>query len=113
MVGFTIFLLLLLLAVQVLVRLYATSALTAAAFDAARDVASAPTDQAAALAAAETDARQRLGSFGSSRTSFRWKEVDAHQVVLEIRGRSPGFLPLPSSFRTIVRTVTVRTERFR
>jgi hypothetical protein len=104
--------LLLLLAVQTLVRMYASSALDAAASDAAREVAESR-DPPAAVAAAEADARARLGSFGARHTTFVWKEVDGAQVVLQVRGVSPGFLPLPTPWRTITRTVAVRTERFR
>lgn len=104
---------LLLFAAQVLVRLYATSSLTSAAFAAARQVAESPADQRAAVLVAQQDAAQRLGGFGAEHTQFRWLEVDGQQVVLRVTARSPGFLPLPASFRQIQRTVTVRTERFR
>jgi predicted cobalt transporter CbtA len=111
-VGFLIFTVLLLLATQVLVRLYATSALTSAATRAAEDVASAP-DPVAGVPAAEADARSRLGSFGATRTVFTWREVDGGQVVLEVAGRSPEFLPGLPGWSRIDRTVIVRTERFR
>jgi hypothetical protein len=111
LVGFTVFLLLLLLAAQVLVRLYATSALTSAAERAAQEVAQAPVP-AAAVPAAQAAARSELGSFAARHATFTWKEVDAQQVVLEVRADSPGFLPWPGS-GAIDRTVTVRTERFR
>ncbi len=112
LVGFLIFMVLLLFSVQVIVRLYATSALTATATRAADAVADAP-DPASAVAAAEASARAELGTFGATRTTFDWKEVDGQQVVLEVVGVSPGLLPLPSGWRRIERTVTVRTERFR
>jgi hypothetical protein len=111
-VGFLIFLTLLLLAVQMLVRLYATSALDRAAADAARSVAESA-DPAAVVAGAEVDGRAQLGTFGARHTTWTWKEVDGAQVVLQVRGVGPGLLPLPSSWRDISRTVTVRTERFR
>ena len=111
-IGFTIFLVLLLFSAQFLVRLYATSTLTTTANRAAQQVADAP-DPAAAVPAAEAAARSGLGAFGATRTRFLWKEADLQQVVLEIKGESPGFLPLPGSWRRIDRTVTVRTERFR
>ncbi|MHB1534004.1 MAG: hypothetical protein ACYC1D_05215 [Acidimicrobiales bacterium] len=104
---------LLLFAVQVLVRLYATSTLSAAAFNAARQVAQSPGDQSSAVPLAEQSARRNLGTFGATHTTFDWLEVDGHQVVLQVRATSPEFLPLPASFRDITRTVTVRTERFR
>jgi hypothetical protein len=112
LVGFVIFLVLLLFAAQVIVRLYATSAIGSAAWRAAETVADAP-DQAAAVPRAETAARAELGAFGRDRARFVWREVDREQVVLEIEGSSPGLLPLPSGWRNIERTVTVRTERFR
>jgi hypothetical protein len=112
LVGFAIFVLLLLLAVQTMVHLYATSAVTAAAFDAADAVATDPAGQAAEIPAAESAARQRLGRLGPS-ADFEWKEADGEQVVLELRVDSPGFLPFSSSLLQIDRTVVVRTERFR
>jgi hypothetical protein len=111
-VGFLIFMTLLLFAAQVLVHMYATSSLTAAAARAAQDVAEAP-DPAAEAAPAEAAARQQLGTFGATRTRFNWLEVDGQQVVLQVRADSPGLLPLPAGWRSITRTVTVRTERFR
>jgi hypothetical protein len=112
-VGATIFLIFLLFAAQFLVRLYATSVLTSAAFDAADAVATHQGNVAEEIPTAEAGARQRLGRFGSDHTTFIWKEADAQQVVLEVRAQSPGFVPLPSGYRRIDRTVTVRTERFR
>lgn len=112
-IGATIFLVLLLFSVQFLVRLYATSVLTSAAFDAAQEVATSPGNQSDEIAAAEASARLRLGSFGAAHTTFTWEEVDAQRVVLRVQAESPGFVPLPSSYRRIVRTVTVRSEHFR
>jgi hypothetical protein len=111
-VGFLIFMILLLFCAQVLVRLYATSTLTAVAARAAEDVAESP-DPLRAVPQAETAARQQLGSFGATRTSFDWLEVDGQQIVLEVRGKSPSLLPLPGRWIWITRTITIRTERFR
>jgi hypothetical protein len=111
-IGFLIFVTLMLLSAQVIVRLYATSTLTAAAARAAQQVADAP-DPLTAAPQAEAAARRQLGTFGATRTIFVWKEVDAQQVVLQVRGDTPTLLPVPSEWRSIVRTVTVRTERFR
>lgn len=111
LVGFLIFMILLLVAVQVLVRLYATSSLTSAAFSAARQVATAPVP-AAAVADAQAAAVHQLGSFGAVHTVFRWEEVDGQQIVLQVRARAPGFVPL-LGLGSIVRTVIVRTERVR
>jgi hypothetical protein len=112
LVGFAIFLLLLLVAVQTMVHLYATSAVTAAAFDAADAVATDPGSEAAEIPVAESVARHRLGHLGSS-AKFDWVEADGQQVVLEIQVRSPGFVPFSSGLLQIDRTVVVRTERFR
>jgi hypothetical protein len=103
---------LLLFAAQVVVHLYATSTLTAAAARAAEQVAEAP-DPTTATPAAEAAARESLGTFGATRTRFDWREVDGRQVVLEVRGDSPSVLPLPAGWKVITRTITVRTERFR
>lgn len=112
--GVTVFLFFLLFAVQMLVRLYATSAVTAAAFDAARRVASADApSRPIAIRDAEANARGALGSFGRARTSFRWLEVDAAEVVVEVRARPPTFVPLPGWLGRIDRTVRVRAEGFR
>jgi hypothetical protein len=113
LVGFAIVMVLLMFAAQFLIRLYATSSLTSAAFEAARQVAETPGDQQSAVGLAQQGAEQRLGGFGAEHTRFRWLEVDGEQVVLQVTAQSPGFLPLPPSFRRIDRTVTVRTERFR
>ena len=112
LVGFAIFLVLLLFATQVVVRLYAESALTSVATRAAESVASAPVP-AAQVPAAERAAVAELGSFGSRHTTFMWRQVDGQQVVLEVAGRSPEFLPGVPGWSRIDRTVTVRTERFR
>jgi hypothetical protein len=111
LVGFLMFMILLLVAVQVLVRLYATSAITAAAFSAARRVATDPAG-VAAVPASQAAAVRQLGSFGAHRTSFLWQEVDGQRVVLRVTADPPGFLHLPG-LGPIVRTVTVRTERIR
>ena len=112
LVGFAIFLILLLFATQVVVRMYATSALSDAATRAAEAVASSR-DQTQSEGAAELMARNQLGSFGATHTTFTWREVDGQQVVLEVRGRSPEFVPGLPGWSRIDRTVTVRTERFR
>lgn len=112
LVGFTIFLLLLLFATQVLVRLYATSVVTSVATRAAETVAQAPVP-AADEVVAEASARRDLGSFGDSRTRFVWLEADGQEVILHVVARSPEFLPGLPGWTRITRTITVRTERFR
>jgi hypothetical protein len=112
--GVTVFLLMMLLAVQVTVRMYATSTLTAVAFDAAHEVASAaPADRIAVEQDATAGALASLGGFGRANTTFKWMEADDRQVVLEVVGRSAAFLPLPAGVTRIERTVTVKTEQFR
>ncbi len=110
------FLGLLLLAVQVLVGLYATSVVTAATYDAARVMAG--TDQgesAAGRALAERSARAQLGRSGE-RAAFRW-DNDADTVRLHVQAPRPTLLP--RSLATTVglgdieRTVHVRVERVR
>lgn len=112
LVGFLIFMILLMFAAQVLIHLYATSALTSAATRAAETVAQA-TRPTAEVGPAEAAARSQLGRFGSTRTTFDWREVDAQQVVLKVTGRTPGMVTFVPGWQTITRTVTVRTERFR
>lgn len=112
MVGFTIFLVALLFGAQMLLHLYVTSTLSSTATRAAEQVAQSG-DPPAAVGPAQAAALQQLGSFGADHTRFIWQEADGQQVVLRVVGQSPGFLPLPSAWRAITRTVTVRTERFR
>jgi hypothetical protein len=112
LVGFFIFMVLLLLGVQTLLHLYATSAVTAAADEAAQQVATGG-GSTMEVPVAEAAARASLGTFGREHTRFDWLVVDAQEVVLRVTASSPGFLPLPASFDRISRTVTLRTERFR
>lgn len=109
-VGVTMFLVLLLFGVQVAMNLYATSAVTAVAFDAARDVAGATP-----IAEAEAEARGVLGRFESAggRLDFDWGG-SADVVVLTVRAQRPSLLPrVRFPFETIERTVRVRRERLR
>jgi hypothetical protein len=116
LVGVLVVLLLILLAVQVLFDLYARSAVSAAAFDAARvvagsDASGTPTSQTQA----ELDARRELGSYGQ-RATFDWA-VDADDVHLVVRLRNPSVLPAvfasPLGLDTVDRSVIVRRERVR
>ena len=113
--GFVVFLGLLLFAVQALFNLYATSVVTAVAYDAARRVAVAD-GGTASTGAAEADARRALGRYGE-RVSFDWSGSDAEIVVLSVRARNPTrLLPAlagPLAFDEIDRTVRVRVESFR
>ncbi len=110
--GFLIFMVLLLFAVQVIIRLYATSTLTDVAIRAAQTVAQSPL-LGGDVAQAEAAARQSLGSFGAAHVAFVWKQVDSHDVVLSVNATSPEFLPGLAGWSRISRTVTVRTEQFR
>jgi Flp pilus assembly protein TadG len=117
--GLLVVLVLLLFAVEVLVGLYAGTALTGATHAAARQVASDPrvrsgADPAGAVQEAEAELRDALGGTGGA-TEVRWS-VDADQVVVQARQQRPGFLPV--SWRTtdprwIDRTVRVRVEALR
>lgn len=119
--GVTVFLGLLLFAVQLLVNLYATEALTTAAYDAARAVASGDVDHedpsavVAAEARAEATAARVLGAYGDS-VLFDWT-VDAASVRLRVQATNPRFvLPVLGGalgFDTVDRTVTVRVESWR
>jgi hypothetical protein len=105
---------LLLLAVQVVYDLYATSAVTASAYDAARVVAGSDGGPGA-TEAAEEGARRALGRYGS-RLSFTWA-TDGDVVQLRVVARNPSFLPAalrrPLGVDVVDRTVRLRTERFR
>jgi Flp pilus assembly protein TadG len=114
--GLLVFLVLLLLAVQVTYDLYATSAVTAAAYDAARIVAGADrVETTGATGDAEAGARRALGDYGS-RAAFTWT-VTADAVRLRVVARNPGFLPVslrqPLGLDEVDRTVQVRVERLR
>lgn len=113
--GFLVFLTLLLLAVQVVYDLYATSAVTAAAFDAARLVAGGQ-GGADSEGRAEEHARQVLGRY-AERVHFDWAGSDAETVRLHVHADNPSFL-LPDlaaslPFTHVDRTIRVRVERFR
>ena len=113
--GVTVFLAFLLLAVQLLFNLYATSAVGAAAYDAARIVAESPERGPSSQRRAEAHARDVLGRY-SDRVAFTWT-VDDETVALRVVGRNPRFL-LPSlaaavGFDEVDRTVRVRVERLR
>jgi hypothetical protein len=110
----TVFLVLLLFAVQVLLNLYATSVVTAAAFDAARDVASAGGDPAA-VTRAETKARDVLGRYAGD-VAFEWTVPSGDDVVLHVHAENRMFsfagLRL-DALQIVDRTVRARIECFR
>lgn len=110
--GFSVVMVCLLFALQVVIRLYATSVLSSAAVRAAETAAQSPSP-AAAEATAEAQARAQLGTFGADHVHFSWVEADGNQVVVRVRADSPEFLPGIPGWSRINRTVTIRTERFR
>lgn len=115
--GFSVFLVLLLFATQVMFNLYATSVVTAVSYDAARRVAAGDDGAApAAHARAEAEARRSLGRY-ASRVTFDWSGTTGDEVVLRVRATNPN-LALPAvagraAFDRLDRTLRVRMERFR
>jgi len=107
-VGVTAFLVLLLFGSQLAMNLYASSTVTAAAFDAARIVAGANGDEAAA----EAHLRELLDGYDDVRVDWTY---GADDVELRIEAEHPSRLlaAVPVPFQRIVRTVTVRRETFR
>lgn len=106
-----VFLLLLLLAVQVVFHLYTASVVTAATFDGARLAAGSGgvgQDQA------EAHVRGLLGRYGDERVDVSF-EPDPDDVVLTVVAESPSVLPAtlrrPMRMDRIERTVRVRIER--
>ncbi len=114
-VGFSVFLVMLLFAVQVLFNLYAASVVTAVSYDAARRVAGSDGGPSY-IAEAEEQARQALGRY-ASRVTFDWSATSEEQVVLRVQSDNPSvLLPVaagPAAFDRLDRTIRVRVERFR
>lgn len=119
--GFLVFLTFLLLATHLLVGLYATTTVTAAAQDGARLVASSNVDHQdpesvrAARMAAEDRVRSLLGSMGE-KAVLDWRGSTVNAVVLRVTVPWPGLFPSASSHLRdleVDRTVIVRTERVR
>ena len=117
-VGVTAFLALLLFAVQLALNLYATSTMTAAAFDAARIVAGAdggPT----AEANAEAHLRSLLGADEPLAVQWDYRDTDAEPgpdvvaLTIEVDHPTRLFSLLPIPYQHVTRTVTVRLESFR
>ncbi|MGH9186651.1 MAG: hypothetical protein ACRD0U_12685 [Acidimicrobiales bacterium] len=114
--GVTVFLAFLLFAVQLLVNLYAASAVTSVGFDAVRRVASAPDRGELARIEAEARIRQSLGrAYGD--IQLDWDLSDPDVVRLRVRAENPNFLPAgldgPLPFDAVDRDFTVRVEEFR
>lgn len=114
-IGFSVFLVMLLFAVQVLFNLYAASVVSALSYDAARRVAGSD-GGAGYVNEAEAQARQSLGRY-ESRVSFDWTGSTGDEVVLRVQSDNPSvLLPVlrgPAAFHHLDRTIRVRVERFR
>ena len=120
LMGFTVFMLLLIAAVQVLFSLHATTVVTSAAFDAARLVAGydSVADRCAATEAAESSLRQRLGRYLERGTvTLSWTCNDPETVRLAVRADHPAVLPGPlrglAGLGRLERIVEVRSEDLR
>jgi hypothetical protein len=112
-VGVTVFLVLLLFATQLALNLYATSAVTSVAFDAAREVAGSDGGPASADRA-ERHARSVLDRFesGGGRLEFAWDVGREDVVALTVVAERPSLLSrVRFPFQRVRRTVTVRWER--
>ena len=112
--GAGVFLLLMLFAAQVLVGLYASSAVNAATYDAAKSVAGSDGGDAA-RSDAVANARAQLGDYGQ-RVTFEWIGGPDDVVRLQARAPRPSLLSVSLTGRVlgdIVRTVTVRVEKVR
>ncbi len=114
-IGFSVFLVMLLFAVQVLFNLYAASVVTAVSYDAARRVAGSD-GGTSYMAEAEDQARQSLGRY-AARVTFDWSGSNADEVVLRVQSDNPSvLLPMmagPAALDRLDRTIRVRVERFR
>ena len=114
-VGVTIFLALLFFAVQVLYNLYATSVVTAAAFDAARVVAGSDGGSDVQDDAWER-ACQVMGRY-CDRVEPDWSQSTDDVVILRVVAENPNLLMrglgTVAPFQTVDRTIRVRVERLR
>ena len=112
-----VFLLMMLAAVQILFNLYATSLVTAAAYDAARQVASidAASDRCAAVPAAEAAFVLSLGDYGSAgHARLQWTCNHPHTVTVRVIAKHPSVLPRRllglASLGNLDRTIEIRSE---
>lgn len=117
MFGLFVFLLLLLVAVNVIYALYARSMVTNAALDSARDVAGYGAAGARDMARATEDAEfgDRIGLGADAR--LEWSADDPDVVVVRVVAATPSLLPraLADVFGigTTDRRILVRVERER
>lgn len=120
--GFTVFLVFLLFAVQLLFGLYVRTTVTAVATDLAQRAASegAHAMDPARLADYRREAAERLGRYGDRATfEFRLVDVDADgtddTVAVDVRADLPTLLParlVPGSPASFARTMRARLEVF-
>lgn len=115
--GFLVFMLLLFAAIQLLFNLYATSMVTAAAHDAAVEVAGfrSSTDRCAAVETAERGFTEALGTYGAAgHATLEWTCSDPEVVRVRIRATHPSVLPPRliglRSLSELDRTIEVRIE---
>lgn len=115
--GLLVFMLLMLAAVQILFNLYATSMVTAAAHDAAREVAGldAVADRCGAVADAQAAFLQSLGDYGAAgHATLHWTCSNPDVVRVRVTARHPSVLPdrfaALNSLARLDRTIEVRAE---
>lgn len=117
--GFLVFLLLLFAAVQILFNLYATSMVTSAAHEAAREVAgyTAASDRCAAVAGAEAGFVDALGDYGrDGYATLSWNCAGPDVVTVQVTANHPTVLPARMAglldLGRLDRTIVVRIEEF-
>jgi len=117
--GFLVFMLLMLMAVQVLFNLYANTIVTAAAHDAARSVASfsAGEEPCDRVPAANRELVDSLGDYADAAViSLAWVCDGGDVVVLSISALHPTVLPERMrgllGLGSLEREITIRVEEF-
>jgi len=118
--GLLVFMLLMFSAVQILFNLYATSLVTAAAYDAAREVAGfrSVDDRCGATTAADAAFVEQLGDYGrAGYARLEWVCADSDTVRVRVTASHPSVLPRRLvgllSLSELERTIEVRVERLR
>lgn len=118
--AFTVFLVFLLFAAQMLFGLYARTTVTAVAADLAQRAADDGAPGPVEIEQYRIDARERLGRYGDQ-TSFTFSTIDADgdgaddTVAVRVDAALPTLLPLrwaPASPTHFTRTVRARIETF-
>lgn len=115
--AFLVFLLLLFSAVQILFDMYATSMVTTAAHDAAREVAGfrATPDRCGAVEDADAGFIEDLGDYGSAgHAALEWTCTDPDVVRVRVTATHPSILPPRLgrilSLSEVDRTIEIRIE---